>query len=77
MVQVSSIRDLVLEDKNVPVTVLSSTWTIPTSLLPNPLELPKHTGTNDHPIDLVDFKSSAGAPILPIRKKDGSFQLCI
>ena len=40
-------------------------------------DLLEHTGINNHPIDLVDFKSSAGAPILPIRKKDGSFQLCV
>ena len=76
------------------------------------VEIPEHTGINDHPIDLVDGKqppygpiyslgpveletlktyietnlasgfirpsqSPAGAPILFIRKKDGSIRLCV
>lgn len=39
--------------------------------------LPKHTSINNYFINLVDFKSSADTPMMPIYKKNDSFQLCV
>ena len=55
--QVSSIRNVVLEDKNVPVTVPAKcSYHTDVSSPNSTVELPKHTGINDHPINLVDNK---------------------
>ena len=53
--QVSSIRDSVLEDKNVPVTVPTKySDHTDVSSPDSTAELLERTGINDHPTDLVD-----------------------
>ena len=55
--QVSSIRDSVLEGKNVPVTVPAEYLEHTDVSSPDSAAgLPEYTGINDHPIDLVDNK---------------------
>ena len=55
--QVSSIRDLVLEDKNVPVTVSAKCSYHTNVSSPNStVELLERTDINDHPINLADNK---------------------
>ena len=79
--QVSSIRDSVLKDKNVPVTVSAKClYHTDVSFLNSTTELPKHTGINNHSINLVDDKQPSYAllsrPLLLrtffICKMDGS-----
>ena len=61
--QVSSIRDLVLENKNVPVTSPTkyADHTNVFSADSTAAVLPEHIGIKDHPIDLVDNKQPSYA----------------